>query len=215
MKGSIKDMTDNYWVDQAHVYSATKGGMGKIEVDRKLYIMSHGNSILPIFQTKTGRWTAEHMAKLLVKNGLKKEHRDIELIVCNAGASVSNVKTYEERLPQHKELMRAEGNKQLHAKLLDEWTKKVGKSKPTQYFGKVEENPQMLQVLPLAAQFAGALNTAGFKNFRITCYRLPVSRKFASEPAGKISLDTTGMEPHGKWGDSREDIVEKYKVEWR
>jgi len=214
MKKSIDEMIRKEWIDKAQVYSATNGGLGQIEPDRRLYIMAHGNKVLPIFQTKLGRWTAEAMVKLLVQNGLRKDHRDIDLIVCGAGASVSDIKTLNARLPQYEKLLQAEGNEQKHKKLLEEWTKKVGNSKPTQYFGKTEKKPEMMQVVPLAAQFAGMLKAYGFTNFRVICYRLPVSQVFSQAPPGKIPLDTRGAEDPGKYGDYREAIVKKYTIEW-
>jgi hypothetical protein len=75
-----------------------KGGLDKLNLNSTLYILCHGTPVAPVFDTDSGKFTAEKMAKMLQADGLRKNHRDIELLVCRAGQSVTSKAVADARL---------------------------------------------------------------------------------------------------------------------
>jgi hypothetical protein len=208
MSEQIDNMVNAEWVTRANVFFGGKSGVLKnLSAERNLYIICHGNRSMPVFQTNAGRWTAEQMVKLLEKSGLKKEHRNIELIVCHAGASVSTNDQHASRTPLYDQLWKLKEGSTKHTNKLEEVKKVLGNSGPSEF------TDPSTQLYPLAAQFAWQLKKREYTNFCVKSYALSVSQTFLVD--GLIRLTTTGKVPKGKWGDDRPDIVKSFTFEWR
>ncbi|SEG02378.1 hypothetical protein SAMN05421819_1723 [Bryocella elongata] len=219
MREAIEKMVTAKWVLQKDVHDGKGSTKSLKQVDKEttLFIMSHGNPIFPVFQTRLGKWTGPEMAKLLEKNSLRKNHREIVLLVCNAGSSLSDEANFQRRSPMIKELQMLERKDkvQFEDKLVL-WNKE---KKDLKQFDSNVKGSLETRILPLAAQLVAELKSLKFLNIRVTCYRTPVSQNFLpikGDETFRITLDTKGFE--GKNFKERESdpaIVEKYKVIWQ
>lgn len=171
----------------------------------KLYILAHGHSQMPLFTNKNGRWSATQVAKMLEGDGLPKDQRDIELLVCHAGQSVNDKQTGAKLLRINEEVAKAKAESRGIDKLRTRFDKTAAKGTGPAFF---ESNPATL-LLPLAAELAQALKYQGFSNFRIISYKCPVAQFSAG---GHVHLDLSSK--GGKWGVRAKDNP-SYRVVWQ
>ncbi|MEL6330880.1 MAG: hypothetical protein AAFR38_14615 [Planctomycetota bacterium] len=173
----------------------------------KLYILSHGHAQMPVFTTEKGSWTAEQLAALLEADGLAKDQREIELLVCHAGESV-NSKAVGGKLmavSQSYQDAKAANASVDSAPFKKKYDKINAKSTQPTFF---ESEPERLLV-PLSAQLADALKKKHFTNFRVTAYKCPVAQY---NPGPGVFLDLTPK--GGNWGEKASDHA-GYTVVWQ
>lgn len=182
--------------------------LGDLTPKAKIFLFIHGHDSLPIFTNETGKsWTAAEMAAYIEKDGLNKDHLQLEMLVCNAGISL-NTDTIAEQLKQlQAEYKEAQKNG-------DE--KKV--KKITLAFQILEENSKPSkewekgQILPLAAEFVKELSALGYTKLTITCYQAPIVVSFRRS--------TLFLEVRDEFGSkdmvsTTSDEGSKLKVIWR
>lgn len=190
------------------VLEGGKGGLVNFDPRAKLYILSHGHSRMPMFTTKAGRWTAAQLADLLVQDGLHKDQRDIELLVCHAGESVNTREggTKLMAIAQQASAAKSQGNNNKVETLRKKFESLSAKQQQPVFF---ETNPEKL-LLPMAAQLSQALRERRFTHFRIISYKCPVAQ---FSPDGHVYLD---LRPKGgDWGISADSPQgSPYRVIW-
>lgn len=207
MQENLNQMVSCGWADANHVYKGGQGGLNSLDPMWKLYILCHGHKYLPVFSTEAGKWSAEELADLIVKDGLKNTHRTIELLVCHAGASVTTKKAAIERtaIAQKAKAAKTAGNDAKFEKLKDKFLKVSAKGPQPANFTHQD------QVLPLCAQFVQELKTRRFEFIRVIGYALPVCMLFAEAP-GKVRLDASAR--GGSYGAGDEHTMKQYTVTW-
>lgn len=182
------------------------GGLDNFTASSKLYILAHGHSRMPLFKTQSGSWTAKQLVDLLVSDGLPKDQRDIELLVCHAGESVNTIENAGELMKlRAKALAKKSAGKDLSSVMRKYDRVQQRGMKPGFFEG--EDASSML--LPMAAQLTAELKAAGFTNFRVISYKCPVAQYC---PDGKVHLDL--KDKGGSWGVSVEDRPE-FRVIWQ
>ena len=166
------------------------GGEGELRYilpTTKLYILCHGDPNMPLFVTHGGgSWSASELAKMLAEDGLRKDHQDIELLVCHAGESVNTLANGTEmmRLRSEAKAARAAGDDQRVINVRQEFAGLRASAPASQFF---EVDPA-LWLVPMAGQLAAALREREFKNFRLVSYKCPVAQY---NPDAKVYLDLT------------------------
>lgn len=185
---------------------AGKGGLEAFDPTVKLYILAHGHARMPLFTSSHVAWTAEQLADRLVADGLSRQQRDIELLVCHAGESVNSREGAAKLMAIRDEFLRAKqaGKDGKVKKLVQKFENLSAKLPQPTFF---ENDPERL-LLPLAAQLAAALKRRGFTHFRIISYKCPVAQY---NPDGYVYLDLTPK--GGAWGVRADDHPE-YRVVW-
>lgn len=173
----------------------------------KLYIIAHGHSQMPIFKCDNQLWTANELVELLSADGLPANWRDIELLVCNAGASVNSVKVGNKLLAiqQQAQKLKAQGV----ATGSEQMDRLAVKHKKAAVKG--QEAPSAFtshdQLLPLAAQFTQALKNHQYTHFRVISYAAPVAQYFHNGTV-KLNLAANG----GRWGEEATQYPTMMKI---
>jgi hypothetical protein len=174
MQGGIDALVYWKWVDKADVHVGGGRSLGNLDEKKKLYLLCHGHGAMPLFCTKAGRWTAAQLADLMMTDGLKAGHREIEMLVCHAGESITTNDASEQRMAiyhQHAQA-KAQGNNAAMQKLEAKFMKVVAQGPGPAVFSHAD------QVIPLCAQFIDALKQRGLTNIRVTAYKAAVSQAF-------------------------------------
>jgi len=208
-----------YWPNMSHPY--TEAGLrelGSIPITDKLYILCHGHSEVPLFSTTKGNWTPAQIATFLENDGLKKQHRVIELLVCHAGESVTTLKTASARLEVFREMESAKADGKVTGIMPltrhdDSFKNKINKKyekikgpKPAAF-----NSPD--QCLPLAAQLIEQLKHKGYTNLVLISYAAPVAQCW-SHKTKDVVLDLREREPKGKWDTPIKERMDLKKY-WR
>ncbi len=172
----------------------------------KLYILVHGHEQMPVFSIMPKTWSANELVELLHSDGLPTTWREIELLVCYAGASVNTKKIGDELLG-------------LRQNMLDLRKKGVPKEAPEikqllKKFGVVTAKGQApsafrfdTQAVPLAALFVQALKSHKYTNFRVTSYAAKVAQNLSE---GKVTLDLRSW--GGGWSEPLSQHADKIKI---
>ncbi len=191
---------------------ALHGGGGELRFllpTTKLYILCHGDPNMPLFLTHgAGSWSASELADMLAADGLKRDHKDIELLVCYAGESVNTRANGAEmmRLRSEAKAARAAGD---DTRLLNAQQTFAGlraSAPPSQFF---EVDPA-LWLVPLAGQLATALRQREYTNFRLVSYKCPVAQY---NPDASVYLDL--RKKGGDFGESADEPKNlKYRAIW-
>lgn len=174
--------------------------LGTLAATDKLYIICHGHAQMPLFVTKKGRWTAKQLADLVEADGLAKNHREIELLVCHAGESVSSAKAGNARLKIQQAATAAKAAGKPTDKLVASYNKITG-PKPAEFTSNT-------QLLPMAAQFVQELKNKRYTNIRIISYACPVAQYWSN---GEVMLDLG--DKGGQWGQPATRYPQ-YKKVW-
>jgi len=186
-----------------------QGELGFFPPTTKLYILCHGDPNMPLFVTHAGgSWSAWQLADMLAADGLERDHRDIELLVCHAGESVNKATNGAKmmRLREEAKAARAEGNGRQLADAQKKFAGLRANAPATQFF---EVDPTRWLV-PMAGQLAGALRERGFMHFRLISYKCPIAQY---NPGAKVYLDLTTK--GGNWGESADSPKNlKYRAIW-
>jgi hypothetical protein len=181
--------------------------LGDVHTTARLYLMVHAYYQMGKFWSQAKMWTAEEMAEQLESDGLSRNHRDLEMLVCCAGLSPNKVKSQEnlEVLWQAYLDAEASGDKEATKKAADAFTKAEKKAaKPAVYNGGAK------QVLPLVCQLVAALKERNYANLRVTAYKVPVATTFIG---GSINLDLTSV--GGQYATPINDpLSQAQKVVW-
>jgi hypothetical protein len=182
-------------------FEGGKKQLGSLSPASKLYVICHGHSEMPLFKTGTGSWTAAQLAGLMESDGLRKDHRVIELLVCHAGASVTSISA-----GQHRLALRAKAQKAQKAGR----TRRVEKLKAE--YGKVRgpgpaEYSNVKQILPMCAQFIDALKKNKYSYIRVISYACPVAQYYVG---GQVHLDLRSR--GGQWGVRASEHPDLVKV---
>jgi hypothetical protein len=184
-------------------------GLADLHPQSKLYILAHGHDHMPLFCNDNGtKWTASQIAGMLRDDGLSLEHREIELLVCNAGESVNTKSGSHAMMKLRSDVNWAkQRNDQAKVEQLNEEYKALAERAPApQPF---ERDPERL-LLPLAAQLAADLRRRGFTHFQLISYKCPVAQYV--DPGGGVYLDLTS-----KGGSFAVPVATnlQYRVVWR
>lgn len=163
-------------VHNAVLWGGTRS-LREFDPNTKLYLTAHTHSALAKFNIGDEYWTGDEMANLIAEDQLSREHRDIELLACRAGASMgttSRVRMFR-RLQENYERAKKTGNEKAIKKAREAFEKAEKKApKPTPFTG--DKNQQ----IPLAAELMNALKERGYSKLRITAYTLPVNPQFTA-----------------------------------
>ncbi|MEP1079875.1 hypothetical protein NDI52_31190 [Leptolyngbya sp. PL-A3] len=105
-----KILTGIHHLNSPNVASGTYKPLASLNPNVKLYLMTHGHDTIPIFYipgkttsydgeaiNNKGVFTPAELAKWIENDGLSKEHRDLELLVCSAALSVGSKATVKKR----------------------------------------------------------------------------------------------------------------------
>lgn len=198
------------YVDSMNLYAEVlEGGRKQLEKftpTSKLYIVCHGHSRMPLFKTGGGTWTAQQLVDLLVADGLPKDQREIELLVCHAGESVNTVENADKLLKLHGKAQALKALGKSFASLGEKFKKTQAKGmQPSSFEGK--DASKML--LPMAAQLSSSLKNAGYTHFRVISYKAAVAQYCQD---GKVYLDLS--DKGGAWGVCI-DKKPEYRVVWQ
>jgi hypothetical protein len=172
--------------------TAFEGGckcLGSLSPQARLYILCHGHAEMPLFTTEKGKWTARQLADMLEGDGLRKDHRDIELLVCHAGESVSSSAAADKRMGLAASFAqaKAKGDETTMARLKAAYSK-VKAPAPAPF-------TSGSQVLPVVAQLVQVLKDKHYDYLSITSYACPVAQYYAN---GQVHLDLKKL--GGQWG---------------
>lgn len=179
--------------------------LAKFSPHSKLYILVHGNSQMPLFQNSNGKWSASQLALMLQADGLPKDQRDIELLVCHAGESVNDKVTGSKLLKILAKFQIAKSQDKSTKEIKDKFDEVAKKGSKPSFF---ESDPETL-LLPMAAQLAQALKLLGYTNFRVISYKCPVAQYSQN---GYVYLDLRAK--GGQWGVKASDHP-TYRVVWQ
>ncbi len=162
------------WVDGASIHVGGGRSLGNLDVHKKLYLLCHGHGAMPLFVTGAGSWTAAQLANLMVTDGLKLTHREIEMLVCHAGESITSIAASEQRMAVYHQFRKAKSNddQKSMAHLRSKFEKLLPKGPRPSVFSHAS------QVIPMCAQLVDELKKCGFTNVRITAYKAAVSQAF-------------------------------------
>lgn len=204
MSGMFDSMVSAKIVKKEDTHVGLGRSLNKVDVRDKLYLLCHGHSQLPLFSTTVGKWSADELADRMVSDGLKTTLREIEMLVCHAGESITTKSAAKERMTLYHRFLGAKTKNDQKAmnKIAKKFDSVVSKGPKPSFF--THEN----QVVPLCAQFVQSLKNRGFQYIRVTAYKCPVAQYFGD---GKVHLDlkTKG----GAWGVEA-DSVPEYRVVW-
>ncbi|MBD2206939.1 hypothetical protein H6G33_31180 [Calothrix sp. FACHB-1219] len=155
-----------------------------------VYLIAHGHSELPIFIIKgqeivegekidRGSFTPTELAEWIERDGLRKDHRFLDLIVCYAALSVGKKDILKKREALQKKwnkikdsAISVEEKDAIKKKIDKEW--KSFDDKPSDF-----TTPD--QILPMVAQLTDALKKRGYTNIQITGYEGAVSQHFGEK----------------------------------
>jgi hypothetical protein len=180
------------WVGVDDCHAGLGRSLDRVPVDTKLYLLCHGHAQLPLFSTSVGKWNAGELADRMMSDGLNKDHRDIEMLVCHAGESISTEKDAAKRMVIYQQWRAAQAANQAAEmkKLQDKFAKLAKKgSKPSSY-------DHEKKVLPLCAQLTQELKIRGFDCIRVIAYACEVAMYFGY--TNEVMLDLTAK--GGTWG---------------
>ena len=72
----------------APLLTGDSGGLGALAQTATLYIIAHGDATRPRFSIGGQHWSAKELANILETAGLKKDHRQLVMLVCYAGSTL-------------------------------------------------------------------------------------------------------------------------------
>jgi hypothetical protein len=155
--------------------------LSDLHPNAKLYLIAHGHANFPVFSingdgSNGGTFTPEQLAEWIENDGLRKDHRELELLVCNAALSIGTELEIAEREKVRKKWNRIknsdipESEKETQRKKLDKELQAIG-SRPSEFSSSD-------QVIPLAAQFTQALKDRGYNKIRVISYEGTISQSF-------------------------------------
>jgi hypothetical protein len=189
--------SDLYWMTQKFrgihniVLWGEGGALNQLVATAKLYLVAHSHDEQSKFEVDKTRWTADEMAALLESDRLPKNHRDIELLVCDAGLSTVTealVGRFRRISAKHRAAA-ARGDTAAMASLDAQYKALFDKR-----WEGVAEYKYNWQMLPLAAQFVWAMHERGYRDLTVTCYKAEVSAYFT---LGEVCLNLD--RPGGKY----------------
>ncbi|NJM59358.1 MAG: hypothetical protein HC769_36760 [Cyanobacteria bacterium CRU_2_1] len=175
----------------------------------KLYLLAHGHATLPKFVIKgtdgakdSGSFTADELAEWMENDGFKKDHRDLELLVCHAGVSVGSLELVKKR--------QAIANrwKKIQVSAISEQEKENYKQQINKEFMKLHQEPSPFissdQTLPMSAQLVQALKNRGYTNIRVISYRGSVLQNFGKKHPYDYLVDFYTNQGKGiQWGQGK------------
>jgi hypothetical protein len=175
----------------------------------KLYLLAHGHASLPKFVIKgtnggkdSGSFTADELAEWMENDGFKKDHRDLELLVCHAGVSVGSLKLVKER-----EAIAARWKK-IQVSPISEQEKENYKQQINKEFMKLHQEPSPYissdQTLPMSAKLVQALKNRGYTNIRVISYVESVLQNFGKTDPYDYLVDFYTNQGKGiQWGQGK------------
>ena len=179
----------------------------------KLYILAHGHEQMPVFSIKPHTWTPKELVALLYSDGLPTTWREIELLVCFAGASVNTTKIGDKLLGIRQNML------DLRAQGVDREAPQIKQlSKKFDVVAAKGQDPSQFtsdaQLVPLAGQFVQALknHTPPYTHFRVISYAARVAQNFSE---GQVTLDVRRGKPKKRdkgWGEPLSKHPDKIKI---
>ena len=179
--------------------------LAKFAPQSKLYVLAHGHAQMPMFTNENGKWSASQLALMLEADGLPKDQRDIELLVCHAGQSVNDKATASKLLKIFSKSEAAKAQGKGTGAFDAKYAEAAAKGTKPRFF---ESDPEAL-LIPLAAQLAQALKRLGYTHFRVISYKCPVAQ-YTTEGHVHLDLSTKG----GHWGARATDHP-TFRVIWQ
>jgi cellobiose-specific phosphotransferase system component IIB len=175
----------------------------------KLYLLAHGHATLPKFVIKgtdgakdSGSFTADELAEWMENDGFKKDHRDLELLVCHAGVSVGSLELVKKR-----QAIVAKWKK-IQVSNISEQEKENYKQQINKEFMKLHQEPSPYissdQTLPMSAQLVQALKNRGYTNIRVISYIESVLQNFGKTDPYDYLVDFYTNQGKGiQWGKGK------------
>ncbi|HVZ43848.1 MAG TPA: hypothetical protein VHA82_08560 [Ramlibacter sp.] len=214
--------------DEFHLHPVWQGGteaatdLSQFSINSTIYLLAHGHGQMPVFMIDKQHFTPEQFVELLIKDKLRREHRNFTMLVCHAGESVNTkaagnalwaIQQKNNALKAQIETLSAisgaaestkaaaqitllEGEKR---KVAAEWGTVIAgpAHRHAEMFESFEQARMTEQLLPLAAQLSAAMKHRGFSNFALRSFKAPVRN---SPTNGQICLD---LEYARSKGDAR------------
>lgn len=177
-----KNMLDGKWVDRVH--AGGDRSLWSLDPTKKLYVVAHGNGAVPVCSTTAGSWTGEQLANRMWTDGLRRVHREIEVLICYAGFSVARHENLEQRMTLYGKFRHAISQGDTSSEKVYRRKLKALAANDVPLF------TDGTQVLPFCAQFIDALKRLGCTNVRVTAYKGAVETTFDS--TFKIRLQGRG-----------------------
>lgn len=173
----------------------------------KLYLILHGHAKLPRFVVHGDNYNPisfapAKLAEWMERDGLRKDHRELELLVCHAGESVGTREIVKKR-----EAIQEKYHKVNASKKTEKQKEKLQKKLKTK-FNKVGIEPSEFtksdQWLPLAAEFVDELKKRKYTNIRVIAYKGPVSQSFGENSPHDYPITYGQDRQQGKqWGEGK------------
>jgi hypothetical protein len=204
MQTPLDQMVFYKWVEKNDVHVGGGRSLANVDSSAKLYVLCHGHGQLPLFSTNAGKWSAVDLATLMLNDGLKTSHRELELLVCHAGESLTSTKAAEQRMALYHQYKNAAAiaNKVQMNKISAKFDAVASQGPGPALFSHES------QILPLCAQLVQALKDLGFGFIRVRGYKASVCM-YCSEGPGVVLLDL--RKSGGIWG---ERATPEYTVDW-
>lgn len=181
-----------YWFGAGMHNQALWGGMrqlGQLDAAAKLYIMAHWHSQVSKFSMGNLAWSGDELAAMLQTDGLSTAHRDIELVVCNAGSSAGSQATVARFREIQAEVSRA-------VRRQDQAAIKAAVRKYEAFNARPRPGPERYtrprQQVPVAGDLFMALYERGYTSMVITAYLRPVAMVFSQK---LIEIDVPPVKP--------------------
>jgi hypothetical protein len=170
--GAIRLLVHHGWVTWANCHFAYNRSLGRVDPQSKLYLFCHGHDELPMFETEKGvYWKPGQMACRMFSDNLSEQHREIEMLVCNAGLSTTSKAAAAERTKAYNKFMAAQS-----AETAAKFARVAEKGPGPADFTKKS------QTLPLCAQFVQEMKSLGYNHLRTTAYKEAVAMYQDSGP---------------------------------
>jgi hypothetical protein len=207
MTGLMKNFISSYPNMHPTAMEGGAGGLDAFESTGTLFILAHGNEQIPVFMSNKRSFTAPKLAEMLELDGLAKDWREIELLVCHAGESVNSAKVGNQLLDLRGKSLQAQeqGDMKNANKFRQAFGNVAKKSQPPTPFTRKD------QLLPLAALFTQALKERGYTNFRLTSYAAPVAQYFHSKDRYLRLPKSSGEGTEFVLASTRPDLVKIWR----
>lgn len=204
----LKEVAENaiYSLPNMHpkILTGQPNPLANLSPNVKLYLILHGHAKLPRFVVHGDNhnpisFAPAKLAEWIERDGLRKDHRELELLVCHAGESVGTKEIVKKR-----EAIREKYHKVNASKKTEKQKQKLQNKLKTQ-FDKLGIEPSEFtkpdQWLPLAAELVDELKKRNYTNIRVIAYKGAVRQRFGETNPYDFPLSRYNDTKTGKqWG---------------
>lgn len=162
----------------------------------RLYLMCHSHYEMSVFEAAEQIWTPKQLAALMESDGLDKGLQALEMMVCKAGVALNSKKSQQELLELKAEYDNAkkseDPNPNAKAKRIEKAQKAYNAAAKKALKAAPYSNKN--QALPLSCELMDELKKRGYKDLRITAYKVPVAFIFVN---GEVTLNLETANGYG------------------